>query len=251
MPVALPERTVDAWVAAYVVQRVPDTLLWAPTQRQTPDYDIAAALPGPGKLFVLEDKAPYANGHFWFGIPIRQLWNYLRDAELRTRTFYVLPCPPFPTTEVPGAHGAVAPAQPRLVPRRARSRLAGHPWPPGQPLEDWFRVVSALDLWSALLPAAALPPVDSAFWPVPRKGVPPAGAPPTTAVTLNCPLPKNLGESLRTFIDRLLKCDRAELRVDPRRSRETFAERAHEGDSPVYQALIAYAPASSLPGWSD
>src|SRR4051794_21508467 len=116
MPVALPERTVDAWLAAYLVQCVPEMLLWAPTQRQNPDYDIAGALPGPGKLFVLESKAPYTNGGFTFYIAVRQMWNYLRHPDLRHRTFYVLPCPPFPVAEVPGAPGAPAPPNPDLVP---------------------------------------------------------------------------------------------------------------------------------------
>jgi hypothetical protein len=94
MPVALPERTVDAWVTAYVVERVPGALLWAPTQRQIPDYDLATSLPGPGKLFVFENKAPQTAKAYHFILSVRQLWNYLRRADLRARTFYVLPCPP-------------------------------------------------------------------------------------------------------------------------------------------------------------
>jgi hypothetical protein len=98
VPVSLPERTVDAWVSIYVASRVPDVRIWAPTQQQTPDYDIAGSLPGPGKLFVLEDKAPRTNdasGSHAFQLPIRQMWNYLRNPSLRDRTFYVLACPHF------------------------------------------------------------------------------------------------------------------------------------------------------------
>jgi len=54
---SLPERTVDAWVAAYVSHRFPNALIWAPTQRLSdPNWDFGASL-GNGKVFILENKA--------------------------------------------------------------------------------------------------------------------------------------------------------------------------------------------------
>jgi hypothetical protein len=249
MPVSLPERTVDAWVTAYLAKRLPDVLLWAPTQRQIPDYDVATSLPGPGKLFVLEDKAPYTNGTHRFDLQVRQIWNYLRNPHLRSRTFYVLPCPPFLVAEVPGGPSAAAPRTPDLVPRRAQSRLASHPWPPSRACEEWFRVVPVVDLWTRFLPGAP-PAIGFPFWPKPERGLAPARAPARTQLRLVCPLPSDLGESLRSFIDRLLECDRPELRVDTERPDDVPYVTADVEDSPLYQALIAFAPASRLPGWT-
>jgi hypothetical protein len=151
MPVSLPERTVDAWVVAYLVARISEALLWAPTQRQTPDNDIASSLPARGRLFVLENKAPYTDGQHEFNLPVRQMWNYLRHPQLRARTFYVLPCPPFPVTEVPGAPGAIGKDASDLVPTRAQARCAGHSWTPSTGCEAWFRVIPVIDLWTHCL----------------------------------------------------------------------------------------------------
>lgn len=254
MPVSLPERTVDAWVTAYVAKRVPDALLWAPTQRQIPDYDLASSLPGPGKLFVFENKAPYTNrAHHHFILYVRQIWNYLRVADLRARTFYVLPCPPFPVSEVPSGPGAIESAQPDLVPRRAQARLAGNPWAPAQACEEWFRVVPVVDLWTHFF--SQPPPAEGApEWPKRRRGQArsvPAGAPNRDTVPLTCPLPTSLGESLEMFMDHILRCDRPNLRVDQEQIRDTARLQVNDArDSPLYQALIAFAPASNLPGWT-
>jgi hypothetical protein len=253
MPVALPERTVDTWVTAYVAERVPDALLWAPTQRQVPDYDLASSLPGPGKLFVFENKAPQANMAYYFILSVRQIWNYLRRADLRARTFYVLPCPPFPTSEVPGTPGAASPPPVDLVPRRAQTRLRGHRWAPPDGCEEWFRVVSAIELWRHLMPGA--PPSPGApVWLKPKKGSRvshPPGAPTKKTVRLTCSHAASIGESLETFMDRLLQCDRPELRVEqPEREPHTVGTTDDADDSPLYQALITFAPASSLPGWN-
>ena len=250
MPVSLPERTVDAWVTAYVARRVPHALLWAPTQRQLPDYDIASSLPGPGKLFVLEDKAPYTNGNHVFLLTVRQMWNYLRNPDLRARTFYVLPCPPYPVDEVPGGPGATTPPAPDLVPRRARSRLAGHPWPPWQACEEWFRVVPVSELWARFV-SGGPPAIGAPYWPTPERGPAPACAPAMTDLPLSCPLPADLGGSLKSFMDGLLACDRPELRVDPESPGEFVQITEDTEDSPAYQALITFAPVSDLPGWKD
>jgi hypothetical protein len=254
MLVAIPERTVDTWVTAYLAGLVPDMLLWAPTQRQTPDHDLAGALPGPGKLFVLENKAPYATRHFGFRLELRQLWNYLRNPDLRARTFYVLPCPPFPLAEVPGTPGAYSPPAPDLMPRRTQSRRRGHPWQGGLPCEEWFRVVPALDLWAELRSRTPPPQLGAPAWPTPRRGRPPqlpAGAPPERTLGLRCPLPATLGESLRSFMDRLLACElSAELRVEPERGGDDVLDRvARSAGSPLYQAQVAFVAAHDIPGW--
>jgi hypothetical protein len=247
--ISLPERTVDAWVTAYVVSRVPNAWLWAPTQQNSPDYDLAASLPGRGKLFVLEDKAPSVDersGQHAFRLPVRQMWNYLRHPQLRLRTFYVLPCPPYPVSAVPGTSAYVAPSRAALVPDRAMTRLAGHPWQPGQGCEFWFRVVPVADLWSATLRSSPMPAIGAAYWPrrpQTRRALP-------ATVPLPCPLPATLGESLKVFMDRLIRCDRPELRVDPAQpdQADDYAVELVD-DDPVYQTLIAYVPFSDLAGW--
>jgi hypothetical protein len=253
VPVALPERTVDAWVTAYVAERVPGALLWAPTQRQIPDYDLATSLPGPGKLFVFENKAPQADKAYHFILSLRQIWNYLRRADLRVRTFYVLPCPPFPTSEVPGAPGAATPPPADLVPRRARTRLKGHQWAPPDGCEEWFRVVPAIELWRHLIRGAP-PSLGAPVWRKPTKGSsisPPPGAPTKQTVRATCAHVASLGESLETFMDRLLRCDRPELRIDRTGGEpDAIATVDDTDESPLYQALITFAPASSLAGWS-
>src|SRR3712207_1972125 len=112
MPVSLPERTVDAWGAAFLPPGLPGVLLLGSTQLHHPDHYLAVGLPSPGKLFVFENKAPYANGTHSFELSMRQLYNYLRHPRLRVRTFYVLPCPPFPVGAVPAPSTAPPPARP-------------------------------------------------------------------------------------------------------------------------------------------
>jgi hypothetical protein len=52
-------------------------------------------------------------------------------------------------------------------------------------------------------------------------------------------------------MDRLLQCDRSELRVEQSETEPDAIGTADDtDDSPLYQALVAFAPASSLPGWS-
>jgi hypothetical protein len=76
----------------------------------------------------------------------------------------------------------------------------------------------------------------------------PVGAPSEEHVSLICPLPDDLGESLKIFMDRLIRCDRPELRVDPEHPDNFEVAPDDADDSPLFQALITYVPASSLQG---
>jgi len=137
MTVAIPEHTVDVWVAILVAQAFPSALIWAPTQMSSPDFDLAVGM-RPGKLFILENKAPTdsaTNGaDFEIRINPAQLDRYLATADLADRTFYVLPCPKMPPAAL---------RSPNLIPPAALLRpTAGRA----------FRVIAAQDLWASLWP---------------------------------------------------------------------------------------------------
>jgi hypothetical protein len=141
-PRTLPERTVDAWVAAYLAAVFPGILLWAPTQKSSPDLDYAAET--GAKSFVLEDKGTYAissrpTEHF-VEINRRQLHNYCAHVSLREKTFYVLPAPPYAPNAIRNG----------IPPSVSRARSAGHPWG-GKPFERWAYVVPVLSLWDYMM----------------------------------------------------------------------------------------------------
>jgi hypothetical protein len=120
MPVAVPEHTTDVWAGIIVDRVFPTALIWAPTQLSSPDFDLAFET-REGKLFVLENKAPYTSNvralAYEIRIDQRQLFNYLAHERLRHRTFYVLPCPPFPPTDAaPATAGQRPPDRPVLIP---------------------------------------------------------------------------------------------------------------------------------------
>jgi hypothetical protein len=163
----LPERAVDTWVAAYLASELPGVWLWAPTQRTKVDFDISIS--ASGKLFVLEQKAPvlHRTRHdHWAVVDVgrtRQMWRYCTDPRLAGLVWYVIPWPPYPALDAAGRGSS-------LMPRFARARVAGHPWPPGLPCEDWFHMVPARDLYEwlrALRTTGYMPPL------------PPIGNPPT------------------------------------------------------------------------
>src|SRR5205807_860963 len=112
----------------------------------------------------------------WLPLDLRQMWNYLRAAELRARTFYVLPCPPYPVSEVSAASAALAPRGTGAVPKRALTRRPGHPWGSSQGCEHWFRVVPVLELWAQVV-GHPMPQINAPSWPTPKRGSPPIGAP--------------------------------------------------------------------------
>lgn len=100
---SLPERTVDAWVCAYIVQRFPNALVWAPTQRELgSNWDMGAAL-GNGKVFILENKATTAVSRtreqpletHKIDIDLDQLDWYCDEVDKLVETYYVLPSPPW------------------------------------------------------------------------------------------------------------------------------------------------------------
>jgi hypothetical protein len=173
---------------------MPSVLLWAPTQLHYPDHDLAGGVPGPGKLFVLENKAPYTDpkGGHKFELPVRQMHNYLCHPKLRHRTFYVLPCPPFGPGAVP--EPSTKPGRvPTLIDDRALTRLPGHPWAPPGGAEEWFFVVPVRILWERTM---ACPPLPGVGWRRPADG-PPPGFP--EVAHLRCPL-KQLEGALDTAL---------------------------------------------------
>lgn len=250
MPVSIPERTVDAWVAAYLAITFPSVVLWAPTQQHHPDHDLAVGLPGPGKLFVLENKAPETNrGGHAFTLPVRQLYNYLRHPKLRTRAFYVLPCPPYPVAAVPPvAAPPPAPSQP-LLDARATTRLAGHRWAPPEGAEQWFFVIAALDLWNALTGGIAAPPVGASWW-APNAPPPPgAMVPGVVSLPLACPLVALGGAAvtLESFLDEVKICRREELWIEPRDV--GYGEPDEDGALITHDTLlVAFVPSADLHG---
>jgi hypothetical protein len=165
MPSTLPERTVDAWVATYLARRFPKVELWAPTQRSTPDFDLAART---GKFFIVEHKAPYdRSGAHWIDISLEQLWRYCQDPLLSYAVRYVLPVPPYPPSAAEPRRRTPLVAD-AVMPPASVTRLAGHRW--GRvPSWDWFWVVAPRHLWGWLsaLRAPALPSLPAPSRPVP------------------------------------------------------------------------------------
>jgi hypothetical protein len=79
--------------------------------------------------------------------------------------------------------------------------------------EEWFRLVWALDLWTALVGVPA-PAAGAAWWP--KTDPPPAGVPSRPTVSVDCPLTALSGTSrLKDFGDDLQACQLPDLRVYP------------------------------------
>lgn len=108
----LPERTVDAWTAAYITGRRWRARLWAPTERFPGErYDLGVGFgnvgggpvpphrdPWPDKVFVLEHKGvdeggPGSGPIVW--IRVRQLLDHLAEDRARGGglVYYLLPDP--------------------------------------------------------------------------------------------------------------------------------------------------------------
>lgn len=136
---SLPERTVDAWVAASVTGRYPTARLWAPTQLvadpQNPDnWDFGVNL-GNGKAFIFEDKATEPSGGWHrIDIDLDQLDWYCDVVEpgYNVPVYYVLPKPPW--------HGP--PTGSPVVPDQAVQRIASQ----NGPFADWAYVIRSSSL---------------------------------------------------------------------------------------------------------
>lgn len=124
----LPERTVDAWTAAYITGRRWRARLWAPTERAADErYDLGVGLgkvggvpgevdpePWPDKVFALEHKGVYERGAtkepvIW--IRLRQLLIHLAADRARggNLVYYLLPDAEWPPPKAPyGTMPAVA-----------------------------------------------------------------------------------------------------------------------------------------------
>jgi hypothetical protein len=242
MSVVIPERTVDAWVAIEVARKFPRALIWAPTQRQLPDFDLSV---DAGKLFILENKAPSLSASqppsYRITITQRQLYNYLVQRATRNRTFYILPCPPAPPWSVPPLEDRV---QWRLAP----------------PCRRWFNVVSAKRLWRVLW-AAPLPRLGSPWWR--DDHVPPPGAPrgprshgldPCDRATMRALRATTFGE----FLDAVDRCEMLpSLRFGGRSRREDYPTKFGPEDydydrsrrNQFDQMIAAYVPFTDLRGW--
>jgi hypothetical protein len=273
----LPERAVDTWVAAYLASELPGVWLWAPTQRTKVDFDISIS--GSGKLFVLEQKAPVLHktrSEHWVVVDIGltgQLWRYCTDPRLAGLVWYVIPHPPYPALAAAGRGSS-------LMPTFARSRVAGHRWPPGLPCEDWFHVVPARDLyeWLQLLPGwGHMPPLPRIVDPPVQ---PPEGlvgrrsfacadlvsGPPANAMTLrqwvasvkNCNVEGGRVENGRiTRIGRLVQAGRdgdrgRDVNIplnddDDKQRRDADGSAARAGSAGSTRAV--FVPSSAIPAW--
>lgn len=178
----LPERTVDAWTAAYITGRRWRARLWAPTEQDPSErYDLGVALgqvgaiplppernPWPDKVFVLEHKGVDEDKAGPF-VPVRvgQLFDHL--AEDRSRggqlVYYLLPDPVW---------RGVQPAPYGTVPAVAQRRTHGpRPYPGGPAawpgFQVWAWVVHVEDLLT-LLCALLLRGAGNRFRPSARRG---------------------------------------------------------------------------------
>ncbi|MEU8075930.1 hypothetical protein AB0B31_10810 [Catellatospora citrea] len=142
---SLPEHTVDCWVAAEVLERLPDAQLWAPTQVGSDNWDTAFGL-GPTKCFILEDKAteprtPNSTEHK-VTIDMHQLMRYIDTVG--APVYYVLPAPPWDAMSTMTTLDPVAP-----VPAASRCRTGrrcAHASDAHGPFATWTYVVDALPL---------------------------------------------------------------------------------------------------------
>jgi len=143
---SLPERTVDAWVAAAVCSAFPGARIWDPTQViRGRNWDRAVHLLGAGKIFILEDKATTAvarkrttplNTHR-IDIGRVQFDWYCDEIEPDggIPVYYVLPDPPW--------KGSTDPVS---VPEQAACRVTST----AGPFTQWAHVVRCTALRAAL-----------------------------------------------------------------------------------------------------
>lgn len=115
MTLRLPEHVVDVWLGIEVHRAIPQALIWAPTPRAQPAWDVGMAQPGR-KTALFECKGTIvreASGEHRIPIDIDQLVNYAigrhGGAELMRRLYYLLPCPPW-DGRMAGPDGVSVPA---------------------------------------------------------------------------------------------------------------------------------------------
>jgi hypothetical protein len=141
---SLPEHTVDCWVSAAVLAHLPEALLWAPTQRGQDNWDMAFREAGPGRAFIVEDKATIAHGaEHWIRIDREQLDTYLTRAG--APVYYVIPDPPW---SADANTGELLAAEPVPAAALCRTGMACSCHPKHGPFTDWCYVVEAKTLWS-------------------------------------------------------------------------------------------------------
>lgn len=88
--VAVPEKTVDAWLSIYLSQRFPLLSLWSPTRGW--DQAVDTGVPPDSKLVLFEVKTSQERSHQQ-QIPIRwsQLDRYRKHPIAKRALYYVLP----------------------------------------------------------------------------------------------------------------------------------------------------------------
>jgi len=143
----MPERTVDAWVAAAVCSAFPGARIWDPTQAiRGRNWDRAVRLLGTGKIFIFEDKATTAVARkrktplstHRIDIGRAQLNWYCDEIEPGNGgipVYYVLPNPPWKGSPDPVS-----------VPEQAACRVTS----PAGPFTHWAYVIRCTTLRAAL-----------------------------------------------------------------------------------------------------
>lgn len=144
---SLPEHTVDCWVAFAVIARYPEALLWAPTQRDAYNWDMAFRELGAGKCLIFENKGTFGGYkdpyRHVIKIDVHQLARYVEAVS--APVYYVLPNPPWKSTV---ATWQIDPTAPVAMPARCRTgnHCSRSDHPPHGPFETWVSVIEALDL---------------------------------------------------------------------------------------------------------
>lgn len=148
----MPEHTVDCWMAAAVIARFPQALIWAPTQQVVDrNWDVAFTF-GPGKAMIFENKGtrPQSakNDHHVVDINLRQLRGYrsLGGAPV----YYLIPAPRWPSRQAMVANQPLDPVPWAAACRTGSLCVDRHDGVPHSGFDKWSYVISENDLWDHL-----------------------------------------------------------------------------------------------------
>ena len=148
----MPEHTVDCWMAAAVIARFPQALIWAPTQQvRDRNWDVAFTH-GPGKAMIFENKGarPQSekNDRHVVDINLRQLRRYrnLGGAPV----YYLIPNPRWPSRQTMVADQPLDPVPWAAACRTGDLCVDRHAGVPHDGFDRWSYVISENDLWDYL-----------------------------------------------------------------------------------------------------